>query len=141
MWVGNAAGKTTTVSTSSFGGGGADLTQLNQATASLQAFTASAEIRLTNLESTTSSLNTSITNINTFISSANQRLTAIESVSGSWITEAETSSFARTNVAQVFSGNQTFNNNIIVNGTSFLSASVVMVRLTQTYQLHLMNLK
>jgi hypothetical protein len=101
-----------------------NLTYLNQATASLQQFSASTLIRLTNLETTTASLNTSVTNLNTytassaisitqlntFSASANQRLTAIESVSGSWITESETSSFARTNVDNNFSVNQTFTN-------------------------------
>ena len=42
-----------------------NLTYLNQATASLQQFSASTLIRLTNLETTTASLNTSVTNLNT----------------------------------------------------------------------------
>ncbi len=160
VWVGNSNGRTITVATASFAAGGADLTQLNQASASLQqataslqqttaslnTFTASAEIRLTNLESTSASVNTSIANLNiataslnTFTSSANQRLTAIESVSGSWITEAETGSFARLDAAQVFTANQTINGNLIVNGTTFLSASnvtgnlVVTGKATQTF--------
>jgi len=129
-----------------------DVTYLNQATASLQQFSASAKIQLANLETTTASLNISVSNLNTFTSStnirlanlestsasvnisvanlntytasaansfiqlnaftasANQRLTSIESVSGSWITESETSSFARYDVSNPWSANQTFTN-------------------------------
>jgi hypothetical protein len=50
VWVGNASGITTTVATSSFGGGAADLTSLN-------AFTASQETKDTTLASVTSSFN------------------------------------------------------------------------------------
>ena len=55
------------VQTSSF-----DPSALNQATASLQAFTQSANIRLNNLESTSASVNVSITNLNA--SSASQQI-------------------------------------------------------------------
>jgi uncharacterized coiled-coil protein SlyX len=47
---------------------------------------------------------------NTFTQSADQRLDSIESVSGSWITESETASFARTNIDNNFTANQTFTN-------------------------------
>lgn len=49
-----------------------DLSQLNQATASLQQYTASANIKFSNLDATTASLNTSITNLN--LSSASQQV-------------------------------------------------------------------
>jgi len=60
--VGNAAGRTTTVATSSFVSTPTDLSSLN-------AFTASAEIRLNNLELETASLESSVTNLNAFTSS------------------------------------------------------------------------
>jgi len=83
-------------------------------TGSLNAFTQSANGRLTNLESTSASVNISISNLNTFTSSANSRLNAIESVSGSWITESETSSFARTGT-NTFSGSQTITGSVYGN--------------------------
>ena len=65
-------------------------------TTSLNSYTSSATIRLNNLETTSASLNTSVLNLNSFTQSTSQRLLSIESVSGSWITESETSSFERT---------------------------------------------
>ena len=65
-----------TVATGS--GGGADITQLNQATASLQAFTASAQTSINALNTTTQSLQT--------------QLTTIGGQSGSWITVSQTAS-------------------------------------------------
>jgi hypothetical protein len=74
--------------TASLFGGGlvAQLDKINQATASLQSFTASANSRLTNLESTTASLNSSVSQINSFTSSANSRLNNIEAVTSSYET-------------------------------------------------------
>jgi hypothetical protein len=71
----------------------------------LNASSASQQISINELNANSASVNTSITNINAFTSSANQRLTAIESVSGSWITESETGSFATTG-SNVFTGDQ-----------------------------------
>jgi len=112
--------------TGSFKGDGSQLTGLPSqsfdtssllSTASFNAYTQSTNVRLNNLESTTASLNTSVSNLNIatsslnqFSASANQRLTAIESVSGSWITEAETASFAYINKDNNWSANQTFTN-------------------------------
>ena len=120
----------------------------------LATLTGSNSIRLTNLESTTASLNTSVSNINTFsgsqltqntalatitgslisTASANtQRLTAMEAVSGSWVTESETSSFARTNASNTFEGNQAVTGNLVVTGsitanefhTTYVTSSVM----------------
>lgn len=130
-----------------------DLTQINQATASLQSFTASATIEISNLESKSASVDISISNLNlftasaiqvsssvvalnAFTSSANQRLTAIESVSGSWITESETGSFAILGANNTFTGTtNTFNNNVNILGTltatsasfQYTTSSVVVV--------------
>jgi hypothetical protein len=79
-------------------------------TASFNSYTSSNNQRVSSLETNSASVNVSITNINTFTSSANQRLNSIEAQSGSWITESETASFARTNVDNNFSANQTFTN-------------------------------
>ena len=56
VWVGDSSGTSVEVSTGSFGGGSTDITALNN-------FTASAEIRLSNLESTTSSLQSQVTSL------------------------------------------------------------------------------
>jgi len=80
LYVGNANGRTTTIATSSL--------VVSVDTGSLV---------------TTSSFNS-------YTASTNQRLTSIESQSGSWITESETASFARTNVDNNFTANQTFTN-------------------------------
>ena len=91
-------------------------------TSSLNTFTASANSRFTNLESKSASVDISITNINAFTSSANSRLNAIEAVSGSWITESETSSFARTG-SNTFSGSQTITGSVYGNVISLTIAS------------------
>jgi hypothetical protein len=85
----------------------------------LNTFSASALVSISNINSTTASLNTSITNLN--LSSASQQVSidSINSVSSSWITESETSSFARTNAANLFTADQTIAsaNNLIVSGS------------------------
>jgi hypothetical protein len=94
-----------TVATGS--GGTTDLSQLNQATASLQAFTASANIKFANLESTTASLLVETQNLESFsasalvsisnlnASSASQQVSinALNSVTASYVTETESGSF------------------------------------------------
>ncbi len=56
---------------------------LNAAFDSLNAFTTSANSRLSNLESTTASLNSAVSNINSFTTSANSRLSNLESTTAS----------------------------------------------------------
>ena len=56
---------------------------LSAAFDNLNAFTTSANSRLTNLESTTSSLNSAVNNINQFTTSANSRLTNLEATTAS----------------------------------------------------------
>jgi uncharacterized coiled-coil protein SlyX len=67
VWVGDSSGKTTTVSTSSFG------STINTGslvtTSSFNAYTASNDQRVTSLEANSASVNTSITNINSATSS------------------------------------------------------------------------
>ena len=94
----------------SWGGGSTDLTQLNQATASLQQATAS---------------------LQSFTASADQRLDSIEAVSGSWITESETGSFAILGANQIFTGNNTITGNTVVSqsahfGTASFYAPMVI---------------
>jgi hypothetical protein len=86
------------VSASFFYGDGSNLTNLPGAVplTSLNAFTASQETKNSTLASVTASLQ--------------QQLTNIGAQSGSWITESETGSFARTNVDNNFTANQTFTN-------------------------------
>jgi hypothetical protein len=63
---------------------------------------------------------------NAYTSSTNNRLNNIESQSGSWITESETGSFARTNAQNVFSPLQTFGD-VTVTGNLYVSGSEVIV--------------
>jgi uncharacterized coiled-coil protein SlyX len=63
----NAAGDSITINSS---GGSGDTSALNASTASLNTFTASAAIRLTNLESKSASVDTSISNLNSYTASA-----------------------------------------------------------------------
>jgi hypothetical protein len=93
-------------------------------TSSFNSYTASTDSRLTNIETTTASLLietqnlelfsasalTSISNINQFTQSAGISINALNSATSSYITESETSSFARTNVDNNFTANQTFTN-------------------------------
>ena len=76
----------------------------------LNTFSASAKISISALNTNSASVNTSVTNINTFTQSAQISINAINAASSSWITESETSSFARTNVDNNFTANQTFTN-------------------------------
>ncbi len=69
----------------------------------------------------TTSVDISISNINSFTQSADQRLDSIEAQSGSWITEAETGSFARTNITNTFTATQNIVGNL--NASGFVSAS------------------
>jgi len=88
-----------------------DISALNTFTASIagtNTFTASV--------AGTNAFTASIAGTNAFTASANQRLTAIESVSGSWITESETGSFATTG-SNNFVGNQSITGSLIVSGS------------------------
>jgi hypothetical protein len=99
-WVGGPGNVTNAVPTSSFGGGGTtDISALN-------AFTASQNTKDATLAIYTGSVDTKWSNLG--------------SQSGSFVLESETSSFARTDVNNVFGGNQTFND-IVVNGTASIA--------------------
>ena len=97
----------------------------------LNAFTQSANTRLNNLETTSASVNTSITNINQYTQSNDLKWQDLGSKSGSWITESETGSFARYDVSNPWSANQTFTNITAVSAsftyvqTLFETASVI----------------
>ncbi len=120
--VGNASGRTTTVATSSFGttidtGSFTTTSSFNSYTSStnirlnnLETTSASVNISISNLNSTTASQAISITNLNTFSASALVSITNLNSATSSYVTESETASFARTNVDNNFSANQTFTN-------------------------------
>jgi len=99
LWVGNGGNQPIAVATSSLVTTPTDISHLNQATASLQAFTASAQISIDNLNSTTASLNTSVSNLNSFTQSQ----------------QILNSGFATT-------GSNTFQGNQIINGA--LTASL-----------------
>ena len=101
-----------------------DISNLNQATASLQAYTASANVKFSNLETTTASLNTSVSNINTFTASTAISITNLNSVTASQQTSinqlnAKTGSYATTGSNTFVSAN-TFTS---ISASSFVSAS------------------
>jgi hypothetical protein len=101
-----------------------DISNLNQATASLQAYTASANVKFSNLESTTASLNTSVSNINTFTASAAVSITNLNASSASQQTSINnlngaTGSYATTG-SNTFTGANTFTS---ISASSFVSAS------------------
>ena len=101
-----------------------DISNLNQATASLQAFTASAQISINNLNTTTASLNTSVSNINTFTASAAISITNLNASSASQQVSIDnlnqkTGSYATTG-SNTFVGGNTFTS---ISASSFISAS------------------
>ena len=104
---------------------GVSITNLNTLTASaLTRFTA-LEVETTNLELTTASLNISVTNLNTFSASENGKAATLAtytgSVEGRFSTLGSLSgSFARTNSANVFTGNQT------ITGSLFVSQDLIV---------------
>ncbi len=83
VWVGGSGNVSTLTPTSSFaGGGGSDITALN-------AFTASADDRLDNLESATSSLEGQVGLLNSYTESADGRLDNLESATSSLQNEVD----------------------------------------------------
>jgi len=128
------------VSASFYYGDGSNLTNLPGAVplTSLNAFTASQETKNTTLANVTSSLNsftasqdTKNSTLATYTASVDTKFSTLGTQSGSWITESETASFARTNVDNNFSVNQTFTNITAVSAsfqyvqTTYETASVI----------------
>ena len=101
-----------------------DISNLNQATASLQAFTQSAQVSINNLNTTTASLNTSVSNINTFTASTAISITNLNASSASQQVSidslnSKTGSYATTGSNTFVSAN-TFTS---ISASSFVSAS------------------
>jgi len=100
-------------------------------TSSFNQYTSSNDQRVNSLEVNSASVNTSITNINSATQSLQSQLATIGGQSGSWITESETGSFARYDVSNPWSANQTFTNITAVSAsftyvqTIFETASVI----------------
>ncbi len=120
-----------------------DLSKLNQATASLQAFTASATISINNLNTTTASVNVSITNLNassasqqvsinnlnTTSASVNVSITNLNASSASQQVSinslnAKTGSYATTG-SNTFTGNQTINADLTISSSQQLKFGAV----------------
>jgi len=144
-FVGNGSGITTAVPTSSFISTPTDISALNAFTQSqetknstLATYTASVDTKFTAVGSSTASLNsytssqdTKNSTLSTYTASIDTKFSTLGSQSGSWITESETGSFARTNVDNNFSVNQTFTNITAVSAsftylqTTFETSSVI----------------
>jgi hypothetical protein len=103
------------------------LSTLEVETSNLETFSASALIRLSNIETTTASLNTSVANINLATASLQGQLTTIGSISGSWVTESETGSFARVNTTNSFTGSQIFSGSLIITGSAYGNVAAITV--------------
>jgi hypothetical protein len=117
-------GNNTTFNVTVATGSSVDISSLNQATASLQAFTASAQISINNLNTTTASLNTSVSNINTFTASTAISLTNLNQSSASQqisidSLNSKTGSYATTG-SNTFTSANTFTS---ISASSFISAS------------------
>lgn len=78
-------------------GSGGDISALNQATASLNQFTQSANIRLNNLESTTASINSSITQLNASSASQQVSINALNTFTASQSTASIVTSITNLN--------------------------------------------
>jgi hypothetical protein len=94
----------------------ADTTDLS----SLNAFTASAAISITNLNASSASQQISINSLNSYTASNDTKWNTLGSLSGSFVTESETGSFARTNTTNTFTSANTFTS---ISASSFVSAS------------------
>lgn len=117
---------------------GGDISSLNAFTASqiakdstLATYTASVDVSLSNINQFTASQITKDATLSTYTASVDQKFTNIGSQSGSWITESETGSFARYDVSNPWSADQTFTNITAVSAsftyvkTIFETASVI----------------
>ena len=101
-----------------------DISNLNQATASLQAFTASAQISINNLNTTTASLNSSVTQLNASSASQQVSINALNVSSASQQVSIDnlnqkTGSYATTG-SNTFVGANIFTS---ISASSFISAS------------------
>jgi len=138
--VSSSISVTGAVTASYFKGDGSALTNLpgQIPLTSLNAFTASQDTKNTTLANVTSSLNsftasqdTKNSTLATYTASIDTKFSTLGTQSGSWITESETASFARTNVDNNFSVNQTFTNITAVSAsfqyvqTTYETASVI----------------
>jgi hypothetical protein len=99
----------------------------NQFSASQNSFNLSATASLVELLNFSSSLDAGFVSeveFATYTASTNQRITSIESVSGSWITESETGSFA-TKGSNIFIGNQTITGSVTISGSATNDLTVI----------------
>jgi hypothetical protein len=127
-YTGSVEGRFATLATLT-GSNGARLTALEVSASTALSTNNTQATSITNLNSTTASLNTSVTNLNTFSASENGKAATLATYTGSndtkWSTLGSLSgSFARTNSANIFTGNQTISGslyitqNLIVQGSS-----------------------
>jgi len=87
-----------------------DNTNINAFTQSVDTKFTAVGVSTASLNSFTSSQDTKNSTLGTYTASVDTKFSTLGSQSGSWITESETGSFARTNVDNNFSVNQTFTN-------------------------------
>jgi hypothetical protein len=88
--------------------------QIGASTSSLNLFTASAAIRLTNLETTTASLNISVTNLNTYSASVSNSIQQLSLKTGSYATTGSNS----------FNGNQIITGSLTVTSLTTIATSL-----------------
>ena len=97
----------------------------------LNQFTASQETKDLELKFYTASVDVKLTNLSTSQSIDNQKWVTIGNQSGSWVTESETGSFARTNVSNTFTADQTISDNLFVSN-SFTSNRIATNEITSS---------
>ena len=106
------------VTASFFSGDGSGLTNVfSTPSPAINEFTQSQDEKNLTLAAYTSSMNSFTSSINSYTSSNDTKWNTLGGISGSWITESETGSFARTNVSNTFTATQTINADLIVSGT------------------------
>jgi hypothetical protein len=94
-------------------------TTIGSSTASLNSYTQSQDTKNSTLASYTASIDTKNSTLGTYTASVDQKFSNLGSQSGSFVTESETGSFARTNGSNIFTTTQRMNDDLIVSGTIY----------------------
>jgi len=106
---------------------------VNSSITQLNASSASQQVSIDNLNSFSSSQLSKDDVLASYTGSNDTKWSTLGGQSGSWITESETSSFARTDISNTFTGDQNFNNNVnvtqnlTVTGNLYVSGSEVII--------------
>ena len=92
---------------------------VSSSTSSLNSYTQSQDTKNSTLATYTGSIDTKNSTLGTYTASVDQKFSNLGSQSGSFVTESETGSFARTNGSNIFTTTQRMNDDLIVSGTIY----------------------